>query len=100
MSVTVSVEVDSNDDTYKELFKDNTTQAVSIKWTDMDSADITAGVKPSVEIILPTAVLTNRTENRGMGDVTTETLEITGHQMGTTELVKVNVVNNVAGTNY
>lgn len=96
MNATMSVEVDSNDDAYKGLFSNNTTQAISVKWTDNDSADIVSGVKPSVEIILPTAVLTNRTENRSMGDVTTETLEITGHQMGSAELVKVNVINNVA----
>ena len=96
MNASASIEVDSNDDDYKGLFSNNTTQAVSIKLTDNDSADIVAGVKPSVEIIFPTAVITNRTENRAIGDVTTETLEIMGHQMGSTELVKVNVVNNVA----
>ena len=95
MNATMSVEVDSNDDDYKDLFSDNTTQAISLKFTDDGSAEIESGVKPSVEIILPTAIITERTENRGMGDVTTESLSITGHQMGSTALVKVNVINNI-----
>ena len=96
MSGSASIEVDSNNDDYKALFTDNTTQAVSIKWIDMETPEISSGNRYTVEVIFPTAILTNRTENRSMGDVTTETLEITAHQMGSTDIFKVNVINNVA----
>lgn len=99
MEVTGNLKIDYQDETYHDLYAGELYKAMSITMTRAD-IELSTGVNPKVEIIMPRVSLSTRNQDRPIDDIVTDDIEFNAHHDETTGYgIRVNVTNSIANYN-